>query len=59
MSESQFSVNGLVDQSDEINQTSGKYYLVGGFRYHSMENSNSLLQQEAFGSNLELEAFEN
>jgi Domain of unknown function (DUF4421) len=51
-----FTVNGLMDQSDNITQTAGKYYFIGGARYHSMKSSMPLLQQEYVGTNTQLEA---
>lgn len=51
-----FSVNGLMDQSDNITQTAGKYYFIGGVRYHSMRSSMTLLQQEYAGTNSQLES---
>ena len=53
--ESEFSINGLVDQSEPVKQTASKYYLVGGLRQHLMETSTSLLQQDYAGINTELE----
>ena len=55
LNESEFSVNGLVDQSDQVTTTAGKYYIVSGFREHAMENPTSLLQQDYAGGNPELE----
>lgn len=55
LNDSEFSVNGLLDQSDDINNTAGKYYVVGGFHQHRMENSGSLLLQNYAGVNPELE----
>lgn len=55
LSDSEFSVGGLTDQSEEISTTAGKYFAVGGFRYHDMETSGSLLQQENAGVNVEAE----
>lgn len=55
LSESEFSVGGLLDQSESIRSTAGKYYLLGGFRHHRMQNTNSLLQQDYIGLNPELE----
>ncbi len=52
---SEFSVGGLLDQSEEIKATAGKYYVVGGFRQHGMESDISLLQAENAGLNPELE----
>lgn len=55
LSEGEFSVNSLLDQSEDIKSTSGKYYVLGGLRYHSMDSTVSLLQQENAGLNPELE----
>lgn len=55
LSDGEFSVPGLMDQSDDVKTTSGKYYVLGGLRYHSMESSTSLLQQENMGQNPEFE----
>ena len=51
----EFSIGGLLDQSEEIKTTSGKYYLVGGVRYHSMISEVSILQFENANLNTELE----
>ncbi len=50
-----FSVGGLLDQSEEIKASAGKYYVVGGFRQHGMDTDISLLQAENAGLNPELE----
>ena len=55
LSDGEFSVPGLMDQSDDVKTSSGKYYVLGGVRYHSMQTSVSLLQQENAGINPELE----
>lgn len=55
LNDSEFSVNGLLDQSENIKQTASKYYVVGGLRHHSMETPISLLQQDYAGFNLQLE----
>ena len=52
---SEFSIGGLLDQSEDITTTASKYYVVGGFRYHTMETDQSLLQAENTGLNSELE----
>ncbi len=52
---SEFSVGGLLDQSENITATASKYYVVGGIRYHRMETDVSLLQAENAGLNPELE----
>jgi hypothetical protein len=56
LEENDFSVGALVNQADEIKKTEGKYYLVGGFRQHVLENNISLLQQDYAGTNTDLEA---
>ena len=56
LDDAEFSVNGLLDQSENVKTTSGKYYLVGGFRQHRMENPGSLLLQDYVGLNPELES---
>lgn len=55
LNDSEFSVNGLLDQSEEIKQTAAKYYIVGGLRHHFMETITSLLQQNYAGFNPEIE----
>lgn len=55
LSDSDFSVNGLLDQSDEVKETAGKYFLVGGLRYHNTDSPTSFLQQENAGINPEME----
>ncbi len=55
LNDSDFSVASLMDQSDEIKKSAGKYYLVSGLRQHIMETSTSLLQAENAGMNTELE----
>lgn len=57
LEESDFSVGALMNQADEIKKTAGKYYFVGGFRQHVVENNISLLQQDYVGMNADLEAF--
>jgi len=56
LEEADFTVGALLDQSDEIKKTSGKYYFVGGLRQHVMDNNISLLQQDYAGKNNDLEA---
>lgn len=51
----EFSVGALMDQSEEIKSTSGKYYLVGGIHQHEMLTNVPLLQQEYAGVNPEME----
>lgn len=51
----EFTVGGLLDQSEEITATSGKYYLVGSVHQHEMLTETPLLQQEYAGINPELE----
>lgn len=51
----EFSVGALTDQSEEIKNTSGKYYLVGGIHEHQLETDTALLQQEYAGINPEFE----
>lgn len=55
LNESEFSLNGLLDQSEEVRTTAGKYYVVGGFRHHLMESTTSLLQQDYAGFNPQIE----
>lgn len=56
LQESDFSVGGIVDQSEDIKGDAGKTYIVGGIREHLMETNTSLLQQEFAGINPELES---
>lgn len=51
----EFSVGGLTDQSNEIKETSGKYYLLFGYDEHNMETNISLLQLENAGINSDFE----
>lgn len=51
----EFSVGALMDQSEKITETSGKYYLVGGVHQHELLTDSSLLQQEYAGLNPEIE----
>lgn len=53
--ENSYSVGGMIDQSEAITDTIGRYYLVGGLRQHVMHTDSSLLQQELTGINNELE----
>ncbi|MBC7740910.1 MAG: DUF4421 family protein [Bdellovibrionaceae bacterium] len=55
LSDTDFSVGGLLDQSNEIRKSAGKFYVIGGVRHHSMETSTSLLQQENANINREVE----
>ncbi|MBC7752675.1 MAG: DUF4421 family protein [Moraxellaceae bacterium] len=55
MEEGDFTVGALLNQADQIKKSSGKYYFVGGFRQHVMDNTISLLQQDYVGINPELE----
>ena len=47
LTSSEFSIGGLLDQSEDVNTTASKYYVVGGVRYHSMETDQSLLQADS------------
>lgn len=44
LTKSEFSVNALLDQSDPINHSAHKFYVVGGVSHHKMETDTSLLQ---------------
>lgn len=55
LEDNSFSVTSLIDQAEDIKETMGKYFLVGGVRQHSMKTDSSLLQQEHAGINLDLE----
>jgi hypothetical protein len=44
-----------MDQSDEVKVSSGKFYLVSGFRQHEMSTPASLLLLENSGINTEME----
>lgn len=55
LTSSEFSIGGLLDQSEDVTTTASKYYVVGGVRYHSMQTDKSLLQAENAGLNTELE----
>lgn len=55
----EFSVGGLTDQSEEVRETSGKYYLVGGVHEHQLASDSPLLQQEYSGVNPTLEGLRN
>lgn len=56
LEESDFTVGALLNQSDEIKKTAGKYYFVGGVRQHVMDTDISLLQQDYAGINPDLES---
>ena len=51
----EFSVGGLTDQSEEVRETSGKYYLVCGAHEHQLATETPLLQQEYAGVNSSVE----
>ncbi len=55
LDEGEFSVGGLVDQSENITRTSGQYFIVGGLRQHRMQNNGTLLPADYLNINPELE----
>lgn len=55
MNESEFTVSGLYDQSEPIQNTAGKWYLMGGFHQYRMSSPISLMQQDYANVNPELE----
>ncbi|MEQ1724273.1 MAG: DUF4421 family protein, partial [Pseudobdellovibrio sp.] len=55
LQESDFSVNAMMDQADEVKSDSGKLYAVGGLHLYSMEVDVPLLQMENAGLDTELE----
>lgn len=55
LNDSEFSIGGLMDQSEKVTQTASKVYVIGGFREHSMETPISLLQQENSSGNTDLQ----
>ncbi len=55
LEDGEFSVGALVDQSQEIKSTSGKYYLMGGLHQYQMHTDVPVLQQEFAGVNPEFE----
>ncbi|MBC7466692.1 MAG: DUF4421 family protein [Bdellovibrio sp.] len=50
-----FSLAGLMDQSDDITPAPGKFFVVGGLRHHDLNTSTSLLIQENVGVNTPFE----
>lgn len=55
LTDSDFSVGALMDQSDEVKNSAGKIYLIGGLQQHEMDSPTSLLIQENAGINSDLE----
>lgn len=55
LQDSDFSVNGIVDQADEINSDAGKLYALAGFHDHKMEADVSIMQMENAGIDLQIE----
>ncbi len=50
-----FSVSALTTQSEQIKKTAGSYFLVGGYRYHSLDSENSLIPSTLQGINTDMD----
>lgn len=50
-----FSISGLLNQADEIKDSAGSYFLVGGLRQYSFETENSLVPAPLQGLNPEMD----
>lgn len=50
-----FLVSALTSQSEQIKKTAGSYYLVGGYRYHSLETDVSMIPTSLQGINPEMD----
>ncbi|MGZ3690967.1 MAG: DUF4421 family protein [Pseudobdellovibrio sp.] len=56
LGDEEFSVGGITDQSSDITETSGKYYIIMGYDEHNLNTDVSLLQFENVGINMEFES---
>lgn len=56
MNDSDFTVSGLYDQSENITETAGKWYLIAGIRQYRMDTPISLLQQNFAGIDNEIDS---
>lgn len=50
-----FSVSALISQSEQIKKTAGSYFLVGGYRYHSLDSDNTLIPATLQGINVDMD----
>lgn len=50
-----FSVSALTTQSEQIKKTAGSYFLVGGYRYHSLDSDSSLIPTTLQGINVDMD----
>lgn len=50
-----FSISGLMNQSDEISKSAGTYFILGGFRHHSLETENTLIPAPLQGTNVDMD----
>lgn len=50
-----FLVSALTSQSEQIKKSAGSYFLVGGYRYHSLESSSSIIPASLQGQNIEMD----
>ena len=51
-----FSISALTTQSEQIKKTAGSYFLVGGYRYHSLDTDVSIIPTTLSGINTEMES---
>lgn len=50
-----FSVSALMTQSEQIKKTAGSYFLIGGYRYHSLDSDNTLIPTTLQGINADMD----
>ena len=50
-----FLISALTTQSEQIKKSAGSYFLVGGYRYHSLDTETSIIPTTLNGINTEME----
>ncbi len=50
-----FLISALTTQSEQIKKSAGSYFLVGGYRYHSLDNDASIIPSTLQGINSEMD----
>ena len=50
-----FLISALTSQAEQIKKSAGSYFLVGGYRYHSLDTSSSIIPATLQGQNTEMD----